>query len=197
LPKKRVILVTDGDNAARRALEEAASNLHLRCISRSATLKEQKPATGECLVNLIKQAQGEIILVMFDDLGNSNKGRAEKELQLIANHPDLEILGALAVASNTEGTDGVKMDCSINRNGVLINRPVDKNGLPEKNGQRKIEGDTVDVLNEINLPVIIGIGDLGKMEGADFPCCGAPVTTRAIEEILKRNGIACLTGKVD
>lgn len=197
MQKKKLILVTDGDNAARRAVEEAAHNLGLRCISRSATLKDQRPATGERLVQLIKEAHGDIVLVMFDDQGNSHEGRGEKELRKIAKHPDFEILGALAVASNTDGTEGVKIDCSVNQNCVLVARPVDKQGMPEKIGHRKIEGDTVDILNELDVPIIIGIGDLGKMDGADWPNHGAPVTTKAVEEILKRSGVIALAGKVD
>lgn len=195
--KKKLILVTDGDNAAKMAVEEAARNLNIRCISRSATLKDQRPATGDQLVSLINQAQGEVVLVMFDDLGNSNTGRGEKELERIASHPDFEILGALAVASNTLGTDGVKVDFSINQNCVVVSRPVDKSGMPEKLGHRRVEGDTIDILNQLDLPVVVGIGDLGKMDGADWATYGAPVTTRAVEEILRRNDLNSLAGKVD
>ena len=35
--------------------------------------------------------------------------------------------------------------------------------------------------------LIVGIGDIGKMEGQDAPKKGAPITSQAIEVILKRS----------
>jgi stage V sporulation protein AE len=36
--------------------------------------------------------------------------------------------------------------------------------------------------------VVVGIGDIGKMDGSDDPDRGAPLTTRALKEILSRSG---------
>ncbi len=52
-----------------------------------------------------------------------------------------------------------------------------------------INGDTVDVLNDVEIPFIIGVGDIGKMKEADSIDKGAPVTRKAIEEVLKRSGV--------
>ncbi len=37
-----------------------------------------------------------------------------------------------------------------------------------------ITGDTVDVLNDVEIPVIIGVGDIGKMDKHDELSRGAP-----------------------
>jgi len=187
--KKKLILVTDGDNAARKAVEIAAKSLQIRCISHSAFIKDNPPALGEDLLNYIKEADGEIVIVMFDDMGNSNRGSGEKALKMVATYPDFEILGVVAVASNTSGTDGILIDYSIDRNGNIVSEPVDKNGIKEKRGHKRLEGDTVDILNELSVPLVIGIGDLGKMDGADWIGCGAPITTKAIKEILAKSGV--------
>jgi stage V sporulation protein AE len=47
----------------------------------------------------------------------------------------------------------------------------------------------VDVLNDIDVPFIVGIGDIGKMDKADDIGRGCPITRKAIEEILIRSGI--------
>ncbi|HAH96012.1 MAG TPA: stage V sporulation protein AE, partial [Firmicutes bacterium] len=46
-------------------------------------------------------------------------------------------------------------------------------------------GDTVDVLNRVQVPIVIGIGDLGKQNHADHH---ANITVRAIREIINRAG---------
>jgi stage V sporulation protein AE len=73
----------------------------------------------------------------------------------------------------------------------MVNQSVDKSGSIKKRGRQKsiITGDTVDVLNDVEIPVIIGVGDIGKMDKADHINKGAPITRKAIEEILKRSGI--------
>ncbi|HCX69971.1 MAG TPA: stage V sporulation protein AE, partial [Firmicutes bacterium] len=67
----------------------------------------------------------------------------------------------------------------------LISGPVDKDGVPEQSDHQKIEGDTVDVLNRLQVPIVIGIGDLGKQNHADHH---ANITVRAIREIINRAG---------
>jgi len=64
---------------------------------------------------------------------------------------------------------------------------VNKLGHPEEKGNRFLEGDTVDVINQLEIPVIIGTGDTGKMDFADDYQKGAPITTKALLEILNRS----------
>ncbi|HHV72676.1 MAG TPA: stage V sporulation protein AE [Clostridia bacterium] len=185
----RVILVTDGDDVAKRAIEVAAKNLNLRCISLSAG--SNNFFTGEELVNFIKEAKWDPVLVMFDDGGKWGEGNGEQNLLYVANHPDINVIGALAVASNGDRLRCINVDCSIDNKGNFISSPIDKHGEIKANDKgNHICGDTVGVLNKLNIPIVIGIGDLGKMNGADKPESGAPITTAAIKEILKRSGIS-------
>lgn len=187
--KIRVILVTDGDNAAREALEGIASSLDLRCISASGG--NPTPISGEDIVRLVKTVHHDPVLIMFDDRGDNYKGLGERAMEYVASHPDIEVLGAVAVASNTPGTMGVVANECITREGQIITNAVDKRGdcKHEINQQTVIAGDTVDVLNHLEIPFIVGIGDVGKMANADDIGHGAPITRKAIEEILRRSGI--------
>ncbi|HEX2928041.1 MAG TPA: stage V sporulation protein AE, partial [Ruminiclostridium sp.] len=113
---------------------------------------------------------------------------------LLIYPPDVEVLGAVAVASNTKGCQGVEVDACIASDGQVTETPVDKLGEAgsEQGGVQSsavVQGDTVDVLNEVEVPVIIGVGDIGKMDKKDDITRGAPVTKRAITEILERSGI--------
>ncbi|HWI61644.1 MAG TPA: stage V sporulation protein AE [Symbiobacteriaceae bacterium] len=179
----RVILITDGDKVARRAMEYAAGRLGLRCISASAG--NPTPLSGPELVELIKQAAYDPVLVMVDDKGNPGLGAGEKALAHICECPDVQVLGAIAVASNTKRAIGAPVDISITRDGRVVEAPVDKNGLLDPY-RPMLRGDTVDVLRDLNVPVVVGIGDPGKMEGADCVENGCEVTTRAIMEVLAR-----------
>ena len=125
---------------------------------------------------------------MFDDNGNGDYGYGEEALEYVTNHPDIEVLGAVAVASNTPFVEGVKVDFSIDQYGHMIHYAVNKDGLPARTGEAVVYGDTVDVLSQINVPVIVGVGDIGKMQGNDHFLKGAPITKTAILEILKRSG---------
>lgn len=187
--KTRVILVTDGDGVAQRVVEDVAHSLGLRCISASGG--NPTPISGEEIVALLKTVHHDPVLVMFDDRGRRDKAQGEVAMEYVASHPDIEVLGAVAVASNTTGIDGVAADACISNNGDIIDKSVDKYGvIKHKHGDNLIiTGDTVDVLNNVEIPVIIGIGDIGKMDKADDIRRGAPITRKAIEEILKRSGI--------
>lgn len=190
--KIRVILVTDGDKVAQQAVETIGSSLGLRCISASAG--NPTPISGKKIVELLKTVPYDPVLVMFDDKGHSEKAEGEQALEYVANHPDIEVLGAVAVASNTTGIDGVHADACIDCQGHVIDLSVDKKGeiktKKECICQPVITGDTVDVLNDVEIPVIIGVGDIGKMDKHDDLSRGAPITRRAIEEILKRSDIS-------
>ncbi len=183
--KRKVILVTDGDSCAQRSVEVAAKNIGGRCISRSGG--NPTPLTGSELIKLIKEAHHDPVVVMVDDVGNVNIGESEKLIPRIMNHPDIELLGILAVASNTEGVNGVHVDFSIDSDCKIVDQAVDKNGY--STSDKVLYGDTVDIIDQIHpSSVVVGIGDVGKMDGKDDCRRGAPVITRALEEILKRSG---------
>jgi stage V sporulation protein AE len=181
--KKKVILVTDGDRVARKAVERAAANVGARCISQSAGNPSHLP--GKKIAELIRQAKWNPVVVMADDKGDTGEGNGEKLIREIAKCSDIEIIGVIAVASNTEGILGIEVDFSITRFGNIIKKTVDKRGKPQEG--KIIYGDTVDILNMIEVPIIVGIGDPGKMDGKD--CCdlGAPVITKAMQEIINRS----------
>jgi stage V sporulation protein AE len=183
--KKRVILVTDGDHCAQKAVETATKNIGGRCISRSAGNPTE--LTGKEIVNLIKDAKYDPVVVMVDDRGNTHKGPGEQAMDYIINSSEIDVLGVIAVASNTHEVKGVKVDFSIDRDGHIVRSAVDKLGNKKKD--KVVKGDTVDVLNDIDSPIIVGIGDPGKMDGFDNVEIGAPIITKAMEEIMKYNNI--------
>lgn len=181
--KRKIILVTDGDDIARKAVEKAAANIGARCISKSAGNPTHLP--GYKIIELIQQAKWDPVVVMVDDRGHTGEGPGEHVMRDIAKCPDIEIIGVIAVASNTEGVRGIKTDYSITKYGNTIKKTVDKHGNP-KSGE-VIYGDTVDILNMIEVPVIVGIGDPGKMNGRDGCGIGAPVITKAMQQIINRS----------
>ncbi len=184
--KRNVILVTDGDPVAKKAVEAASRNIGARCISCSAG--NPTGLTGEQLLAEIKKAPHDPVVVMLDDRGFLGQGRGERALEHLAGHPEIRVLGMLAVASNTEFAGSVKVDCSVTSGGTVTPAAVDKNGRVVPGQGPSLSGDTVEVLDRLDVPVIIGIGDIGKMGTADNPGLGAPLTTRALEEILHRSG---------
>lgn len=187
MAKRKVIIVTDGDRKALKTIEWATHQIGGRCISMSAG--NPTPIDGNHIVKLIKTTPHDPVVVMVDDKGCRDFGVGEQALVEIARHPDIEVLGILAVASNTDCTQGIKVDASINRFGELVAGPVDKLGHQELPGHKYLEGDTVDIINQLEVPIVIGIGDIGKMEKADDLKYGSPITLMALKEILKRNGM--------
>jgi len=183
--KRKVIIITDGDEIARKTVEIAALKVGGCCISASAG--NPTPITGERIVELILEAQSDPVLVMLDDKGCRSKGPGEAALEYIAKNHQIELIGVLAVASNTQFCKGVRIEHSITRDGQMIDRPVNKDGEPEQEGHHILEGDTVSVLNSLDVPITIGIGDIGKMQGRDRYDWGARITTQAIKYILKRS----------
>ncbi|NMA15098.1 MAG: stage V sporulation protein AE [Clostridia bacterium] len=184
--KKRVVIITDGDEVAKKTVETVAQNIGGCCIS--ATSGNPTPLNGEKIVELIKTAWKEPILVMLDDKGCRGKGRGEQALEYIAKHQDIEVLGVVAVAANTRHCHGIKIKHSITMTGQIVNGPVDKEGMPEPPGHEILEGDTVGVLDSLNIPTVVGIGDIGKMHDYDRYDRGAKITTQAVKFILKRSG---------
>jgi len=183
--KRKIIIVTDGDRIAKKAVEIAARNIGGRCVSRSAG--NPTPLTCDGIVTFIKQCPNDPVVIMADDVGTPKMGSGEIIMKELADREDIEILGIIAVASNTPGVEGVKVDCSIDNNLQVIHGAVDKAGNIIDEGI--IYGDTIDILNYINVPVVIGMGDPGKMDGRDDCSKGAPVMTKALKLILDRSGI--------
>ena len=139
--------------------------------------------SGVEMVDYIKQVPHDPVVVMLDDNGNQNQANGEQALQVLLSHPDIEVIGALAVASNTAYVDGVPVDFSIDCEGRRVETGVNKDGIAVN--RYLVAGDTVEPLRNHNVPVIIGIGDIGKMGGRDAPERGAPVTTRALRAVLE------------
>lgn len=182
---KRIIIITDGDEYARKAVEHVAKIIGGRCISMSHG--NPTVLSGAEIVALIKKARQEPVLVMFDDSGLVGEGYGERALMYVAKHPDIKVLGILAVAAKTHQAEWTKIDISIDRNGELTPYGVDKFGEPELEIGR-LNGDTVYCLDWLDVPIVIGIGDVGKMSGKDSYEIGAPITKKAIDVILERSG---------
>lgn len=182
---RKIIVLTDGDLVAKKVVEKVAQNIGGRAISMSAG--NPTPVSGKEIAAAVKEAPKDPVLVMVDDCGSREKGSGEKALEELANDPELDILGVIAVASDTSKVEGVPVTASVSREGKVVLGPVDKIGNPEPEGHTKIEGDTVDVINQLQVPIVIGLGDLGKMDDADLVEEGAKITTMAVEEIMKRS----------
>lgn len=185
--KRQVILITDGDPVAQRVVEKVAREVGGRCISLSAG--NPTPLTGEQMVQLIKMAASDPVLVMFDDNGNYGRGSGEQAIAYVVNHPDIQVLGAIAVASNTKWVEGTRVRYSIDNEGNIVDDAVDKDGFRNKALDNHIYGDTVDILGRMNIPCVIGIGDIGKMQGRDHVRYGCPVTLKAVKWIMDRSGL--------
>lgn len=182
--KKPVIVLTDGDETAYQALTEACHDLH--CHAVRASKGNPTPLRGKSLIQAILNTPGDPVVVMVDDRGEADLGVGEEALQDIMDSGQLDVLGVVAVASNTPHVEGVRVDGSVTREGRLIEQAVDKSGLSVSNAV--LRGDTVDVLAEYTDVPVVGLGDPGKMDGHDSVSKGVPATRRALEEILKRSG---------
>ncbi|WP_319942316.1 stage V sporulation protein AE [Neobacillus rhizosphaerae] len=183
--RRRVILVTDGDEYAQKAIEHVAFEIGGRCISSSQS--NPSKLTGPELVKLIKKTPHDPVLVMFDDSGIVGEGAGENALKYVALHEDIEVLGVIAVAAKSRHEEWSKIDVGIDRNGELTPYGVDKFGIPELEIGR-INGDTVYCLDELDVPIIVGVGDIGKMARHDSYKIGSPITKKAVQLILERSG---------
>ncbi|AYV16108.1 MULTISPECIES: stage V sporulation protein AE [Bacillus] len=195
MTKRKVILVTDGDVYAAKTIEYAAEKAGGRCISQS----KGNPSTrsGPELVQLIKAAPNDPVFVMFDDSGLQGEGPGETALKYVASHQDIEVLGVIAVASKTHQAEWTKVDVSIDRDGEVTEYGVDKTGMREMD-EHRMNGDTVYCLDKLDVPLIVGIGDIGKMGRKDDISKGSPITMKAVEFILERSeSHAGKTGKHD
>lgn len=183
---RKVIVLTDGDRVAKQVVEQVAKNIGGRAISLSAG--NPTAVSGEEIAAAVKSAPHDPVLVMVDDCGSKDTGYGERALEELVKDPDIEIIGAVAVASNTGDVEGVPVNLSVTRDGQIIDASVNKDGEPIPNNHI-INGDTVDILNRLKIPIIVGVGDLGKMNDADLVEDGAKITTMAVNEILKRSNL--------
>jgi stage V sporulation protein AE len=182
--KRKVILVTDGDRVAERAVEVAASNIGGRCISGSSG--NPTILTGDQIVDLIKIAHHDPVVVMVDDRGKKGMGSGEEAMVKIMKNENIELMGIVAVSSNGKDCNGLDVTCSITKDGNIIENAVDKWGNDTLSD--RICGDTLSVLRGMKNLVIVGIGDPGKMDYKDDASKGAPITTMALKEVMKRSG---------
>ena len=182
--KRKVILITDGDKYAKKAIQYVAREVGGRCISMS----QGNPShlSGKELVRLIHKAKSDPVLVMFDDSGYVGEGAGERAMRIVATDPSIEVLGIIAVASKTRREEWTKVDVSIDRYGNLTSKGVDKYGMEEME-IGKVMGDTVYCIDELDVPIVVGIGDIGKMAQVDDYRKGSPVTKLAVEIILERS----------
>ncbi|MGM9925950.1 MAG: stage V sporulation protein AE [Bacillus sp. (in: firmicutes)] len=183
--KRKVILITDGDEYARRTIEMVAKEIGGRCIS----LSHGNPTvlSGPVIVQHIHKAAHDPVLVMVDDSGFVGEGIGERAMRYICRHPDVEVLGIIAVASKTRKREWTKVDVCIDRDGELTEYGVDKYGLREMDVGR-ITGDTVYSIDSLHVPIVVGIGDIGKMAMKDHCRNGSPITKLAVQLILERSG---------
>lgn len=192
-----VIIVTDGDCKALEAIEAASRNVGARCISISACRHpEDAYWTPQEIEELILSTPRDPVVVLVDDEGKEGKGRGEEILSHLILSDRIDVKGVVAVASNMQEGRGVKVDVSVTADGEVIGGPVDKEG--QKDEQSDLHGDTVEVLDKLRVPLVVGLGDPGKMNFADEARRGAPVTTKALELILKNGehrARALATGK--
>ncbi|PJI09739.1 MULTISPECIES: stage V sporulation protein AE [Clostridium] len=177
--KRKIIIITDGDKIAKKAAEEAAKNVSGRCISISGGNPSE--ITGNEAIKLIKCAKNDPVIVMVDDRGDIGRGKGEKIIQDIIKDHEVEVMGIVAVASNSKGS-GIKVDYSIDKYGEKVQYAVDKYGNCKNN--KVLIGDTVNTINPKDIPVIIGIGDPGKMDGCDDLNKGCPILTKAVKLII-------------
>ncbi len=182
--QKSVIVVTDGDETAYKALVEASKDLNLYLLSESQG--NPTPLKGKDLIDVITKAPADPVVVMVDDRGERGLGPGERALEVLMNAPELNVLGVVAVAANTHPVEGVHVDSSVTSQGYMTRDAVNKAG--DRQSSAVLYGDTVDVLrdDEGRVP-IIGLGDPGKMQGRDSISHGVPATKKALQEVLERS----------
>ena len=182
---KKVIVVTDGDSTARKVVERVASNIGGPLHQYVRRESHRGLGRGDCGGH--QESPGQPGPGHGGRRRQKGAGPGERALAKIAGDPGIEIIGAIAVASHTGHVEGVPVEASVDRNGKTVPGAVDKEGVPAATD--KVQGDTVDILNSLAVPVIIGLGDLGKMDRADRVETGARVTTEAVQEIMRRAGL--------
>jgi stage V sporulation protein AE len=184
MDKRKVVFVTDGDEIAKGAIETATSKIGGRCISASAG--NPTALRGEQILELIKKAKHDPVVVMVDDRSAEGIGRGEKVMDFILKNDEIDVLGVVAVSTNGMNCQGLKTTCSITKNGKIIEGAVNKMGNEIEGNE--ICGDTLSVLSNVKNLIVVGIGDPGKMDYIDEAKNGSPITTMALNEVLRRSG---------
>lgn len=178
--KKKVIIITDGDNVARQAIEMAAKRIGGRCISLSAG--NPSIISSDTLIDLINSAKNDPVLVMVDDKGRRDYGNGESIMMHLLLSDEITVMGIIAVASNTNFGNPVRVNCSVNNKGKIVKNAVDKHG--NEIDSDNLIGDTINCLYKIKLPYVVGIGDIGKCHGSDDIEIGVPILIEAIKQVL-------------
>lgn len=181
--RKPVVVFTDGDDTAFHALSKACEEL--QCHPLRASRGNPTHLTGDELVRAVVNAPQDPVVVMVDDRGDAGQGEGENALKVLLQSSEVEVLGVVAVAANTQPVHGVDVVVSVTQDGQVIEGAVDKSG--EQVAGHLLRGDTVDVLESYQGPVV-GLGDPGKMDGHDSVKKGVPVTKKALQEVLQRSG---------
>jgi stage V sporulation protein AE len=184
--QKNIIVITDGDEYARKTLDYLANEIGGTCLSYLSD--NPTIASPDEVIQAVLKAREEPVYVLIDDAGIPGVGAGEKILIALEDHPSIHILGAIAVAAHTKNMEWSRFTFAIDRNGELTSNGVDKEGVPIPEIGR-INGDTVYSLDQLDLPIVIAIGDIGKMQGKDDLKKGSPITRKAIEMILERGGL--------
>lgn len=178
----RLIIVTDGDSSAQEAVQAASSRLGLYPLM--ITGGNPTHITGEKALDYILTTPYDPVVIMVDDKGKKGMGPGEHLLDIILKDTRVNVLGVVAVASDTR-VRGVAVDQSVTCDLRIVNAPVDKHGYIEKEGHHRLEGDTVEILRHHPELFIVGCGDLGKMDGRDSIEHGARITEQCFRQILK------------
>ncbi len=181
---KEIIIITDGDHYARKAMEYISKKLGGTALI--ALADNPSKITPVQMIEHIKQAKTKLVYVLIDDAGFSGVGAGESILQAIAEDDDLVIIGAVAVAAHTRNKEWTRITFAVDQDGNVINDGVNKEGIPTYEHGR-INGDTVYLLDQLAIPIVVGVGDIGKMNRRDDLSKGCPITTKAIELILERS----------
>lgn len=157
---RKVIIVTDGDSIAKKVIEKAAVKVGCRTLSISSGNPTR--ISGEDMVRLIQCVKYDPVIVMADDRGNTGRGNGEKVIDYLIKSREIDVMGIVAVASNTRNASGIKVNCSINKNGEISKNSVDKHGNTKMS--KVLVGDTVNTINPSSVNCVVGIGDPGKTE---------------------------------
>jgi stage V sporulation protein AE len=182
--RPQVIVVTDADETAWRAVSAAGESLGIPTLRLSHG--NPTPVSGRRLVDAIRASGRSPIVVMVDDRGESGRGPGERALGALLREDDIDVVGVVAVASHTPHVDGVRPDVSVTAEGEVISGAVDKDGEPARG---LLRGDTVDEIKRSGRDVfVVGLGDPGKMDGHDRLGAGVPATRKALELVLERVG---------
>ncbi|MHB1131466.1 MAG: stage V sporulation protein AE [Chloroflexota bacterium] len=174
-----MVVVSDGDQNAWRAARRAAAELGLGLLD--CTSGNPTTATYAEVLAALVASKHDVVVVLADDGGLTGFGPGERLITWLARAPEVEVLAAVAVASWAHHDGDVVVDASVTATGRVVPWAVDKNGLPMRG--RRLRGDTVDVLDELQVPVV-GVGDIGEEGHA----CDADTLRRAIVEALRLGG---------